>query len=123
MVSGINSFYYAGIADSVTLSDRSRHTAQSVANSRPDDSRKVKVSDQGSSIRPFAPEADIKMSLSGSVIHEPKSLLADLSGVRRPQEMGREVPKTALPYRSSPRSGGFELIIDDPITSTFEIIV
>ena len=123
MITGINSYYYAGTTNSVLLSEKLQHTSQNVANSRPDDSRKVKLSNEKNSVRPFAPEADIKISLSGSVITEPNSLLADLSGIGRSQEMKQELPETTLPYRNLQPSERFLVIIDEPVTYTFEIIV
>ncbi|MCX5813699.1 MAG: hypothetical protein NT178_14305 [Proteobacteria bacterium] len=123
MITGINSFYYSGIVNSVILSEKSQHTPQNVNNSRPDDSRKVRLSDEKNSIRPFAPEADIKISLSGSVIYDPNSLLADLSGIGRSQKIKQEMPKTIFPYGSSQPLREFQLIFNEPVTHTFEIIV
>ncbi|MCX5814844.1 MAG: hypothetical protein NTX75_01190 [Proteobacteria bacterium] len=123
MITGIDPFYYSGIINSVILSEKSQHTPQNITNNRPDDSRKVRPSNEKSSVRPFAPEADIKISLSGSVITEPNSVLADLSGVGHSREMKQEMPKAVFHYKSSQSSEGFMAIIDEPVTYTFEIIV
>ena len=123
MITGIGPFYYSGIINSVIISEKSQHTHQNNTNNRPDDSRKVRPSDEKSSVRPFAPEADIKISLSGSVITDPNSVLADLSGVGRSQKMKQELPKAAFHYKRSQSSEGFPVIIDEPVTYTFEIMV
>ena len=123
MIPVINHFYHAGTVNSAIISEKLLHNPQNVTNSKPDCSRKVKLSNEENSSRPLAPEAVIKISLSGSVIHEPNSLLADLSGVGYSQEMKREKPGITLTYNHLQPSEKIQLITEEPVTYTFEIIV
>ncbi len=88
-----------------------------------DGSRKARPSEEQGSIRPFSPDAHIGTTLSGAVIYEPNSLLTGLSGVGRTQPVTQDMPEVTLVPKSSERQKGFLLIIDEPITHTFEIII
>ena len=123
MTTGIDPSYYTGVANSLVVSTKPERSCRSSINAKTDDSIRTRPSREGKPIRTFSPEANMGTTPSGSVIYDPKSLLKDLSGVGSAERMTQEMPEVTLPYKNSQSTKGFVVIIDEPIVSTFEIIV
>jgi hypothetical protein len=104
-------------------SEKAASSSYTVPYSRTDNVRKIRISHENSPIRPFAPDADRKISLSCSVITEPESLLIDLSGIRNSQELAKELPTANTQYINLIPSETFEIVMSKPVFHTFEIIV
>jgi hypothetical protein len=128
MITGFN-LRYAGITCSVaaTALVKVENPLQFVSKPRPDDAGTIRISDETGSVRPFAPKADTKLTLSGSIVFELNSLLVDLSNVDRTKEMP-QLPQPTNPVgRYQQPSLHFLQLenkpLEEPVWHTFEIIV
>ncbi len=104
-------------------SEKAASSPHIVPYNKTDNLKKIRISHENSPIRPFAPDADRKISVSGSVITEPESLLIDLSGIRNSQEITKELLTANIQYINLIPSETFEIVMSKPVLHTFEIIV
>jgi hypothetical protein len=127
MISHINP-YFAGItALSAVFSAKSEGPGRSSFAVRAEESKRPGASVEGSPTRSDTSGADTKLTISGSVVYEPVSLLADLSGSGAPRKMTDSLesfsPLPAYKRLSSEPPRPDNEAPHEPATYTFEILV
>jgi hypothetical protein len=127
MISHINP-YFAGItALSAVFSAKSESPGRSSFTTREEESKRPGASVGSGPTCSDTSGADTKLTISGSVVYEPVSLLADLSGSGAPRKMTDSLesfsPLAAYKRLLSEASRPDNEAIHDPVTYTFEILV
>ena len=127
MISHINP-YFAGItALSAALSTKTESPDRSSFTIRAEESKQPRASVEGSPTCRDTSGADTKVTISGSVVYEPASLLADLSGSGAPRKLTDSLesfsPMAAYKRLLSEPAQSNDEAVREPITYTFEILV
>jgi len=112
---------------SASPASRARNSGPSFSGSGSEETNRPGTGVQGSPICTGASGHETKVTISGSVVYEPLSLLADLAGSNAPAKLTDSVESFSAPaaYRqpvSNPPQPDGETA-RDPVTYTFEILV
>jgi hypothetical protein len=126
MISGINSYFAGVTAMSGVLPTKTEGCCRNSFGARAEDSKRVTLSEEGSPGSGVTSDADTKVTISGSVVYEPVSLLTDLSGSGGPMKMS-DYPEqfSAGTHRQSLQKflQTNDEAAQEPVTYTFEILV